>query len=131
MSEELKLRLPFLFINSSFGYSISSILRKIYASPDFVLKENSFPYEISSYIWVQEGKIGNSSWFALGKLQDGLYFFYRAYAHSDFIKDGHMDLWISPRLSDLQQFAMDRETYDIYSKNNTSAVLASEPSVNQ
>lgn len=131
MSEELKLRLPFLFLNPGFGYSLSSILRHTHMSPNFVLKPDSFPHEISSYYWVQEGELGKVPWYALGMLNDNLYFFYKAYAHSDFLTDGHMELWISSDVSDLEQFAMDRQTYDIYSKNNKTAILVSEPSENQ
>lgn len=110
-----QISLPFSFINPAFGYSVETILRDIYLSPDCVLKQYAFPYDIQEYYWIQNGEPGKKEWYALGSLKsDGFYFFYRAYTYNTFDKSGHMDLWVSQRFSDLIQYAMDRLTYNIY-----------------
>jgi hypothetical protein len=109
-----KILLPLLFINPALGYSVDSIIRYIHSSPDVVLKLNLFPHRIKEYYWIQEGIPGQQPWFALGCLEENLYFFYKAFTHSTFDKNGHMDLWVSHSFSDLIQYAMDKFTYNTY-----------------
>ena len=106
--------LPFLFINPQFGYSLNSMIRDIHTTPKVFLKPDVFPHNIQEYYWIQEGVTGNKSWYALGLLQDNIYFLYRAYTHTGFEKDGHMDLWLSYKFNDLIQSAMDTSVYNAY-----------------
>jgi hypothetical protein len=103
-----------MYLSPQFGYSVDTILRYIHESPDCVLQSSSFPYDIKEYYWIQEGEFGNKSWYALGLLEENIYFFYKAYAHTAFDKGGSMDLWISYNFSDLIQYAMDTFTYMQY-----------------
>ena len=112
--DPMSISLPLLFVNPQFGYSVDSILRSMYGSPDYVMKPNAFPHDIKEYYWIYEGTVGNKPWYALGCLEEGLYFFYKAYTHTRFDKDGHMDLWVSHLFSDLIQYAMDTLTYNTY-----------------
>lgn len=109
--------LPLLYVNPQFGFSVNNILRRIHGSSDVSLKPNLFPHEIKEYYWIQEGEIGSKPWFALGLLEEGLYFLYKAYTYTSFDKDGNMDLWVSHRFSDLIQYAMDTLTYNTYIKD--------------
>lgn len=129
--------LPFLYINPQFGYSVDTILRDILESPDCIIKENVFPYDIKEYYWIQEGIPGKQSWYALGYLGENMYFFYRAFTYNTFDNEGQMDLWVSYNYGDLIQYAMDTETYNTYitssqvptsSQNKISDGLTSDPS---
>jgi hypothetical protein len=137
--------LPFLFINPQFGYSVDTIIRDVHTTPKVFLKPDSFPYNIQEYYWIQEGVTGNKSWYALGLLEDNVYFLYRAYTHTGFQKDGHMDLWLSYKFNDIIESAMDVSVYNAYitssqvvtssqgvtsSQNKTSDISASEPLMN-
>ena len=129
-----KISLPLLYVNPQFGFSVDKILRPIHGSPDVFLKPNIFPYEIKEYYWIQEGVFGSKQWFALGLLEERLYFYYKASAYTSFDKDGNMDLWVSHNFSDIIQYAMDTSTYDIYIKdiqNMKDAASVSEPLVSQ
>jgi hypothetical protein len=124
-----KISLPLLFVNPHLGYPLDKILRYIHTSPDIVLQPEIFPYGIKEYYWIHEGSPGKATWYALGSLQGGLYFFYTAYTHTTFDKDGHMDLWVSYRFDDLIQYSMDTFIYTIYIKdiqNITSNKLTSD-----
>ncbi len=132
--------LPFLFLNPQFGYSVNSILRDVHTTPRVFLKSDAFPYSIQEYYWIQEGVTGHSSWYALGLLQDNIYFLYRAYTHTGFEKDGHMDLWLSYKFNDIIEYAMDTSVYNSYitatqaltdNQNNISASQVSDTLVNQ
>lgn len=110
---------PLLFVGQQFGYSVDSILRHIYHSPDFHLQPLAFPHNIKEYYWIQEGIPASKSWYAVGYLSEGLYFLYKAHMilpKNTFVNNGHMDLWVSPRFSDIIQFAMDSYVYSEYSK---------------
>lgn len=109
-----KISLPFIFINPHFGYSVNSILRDIPDSPDVFLKPNIFPHNIKEYFWIHEGIPNKTAWYALGLIEEGLYFFYKAYTYTMFDKNGQMDLWVSHRFSDLIQYPMDASTYNMY-----------------
>ena len=78
------------------------------------LKPDVFPHNIQEYYWIQKGEPGNKSWYALGLLEDDIYFLYRAYTYSRFENDGHMDLWLSYNFGDLIQHAMDNSVYTNY-----------------
>jgi hypothetical protein len=106
--------LPFLFINPQFGYSVNSILRDLHTSPKVFLKPDVFPHDVHEYYWIQEGEPGKKSWYALGLLDDNIYFLYRAYTDNRFETEGHMDLWVSYNFSDIIQYAMDTSVYDAY-----------------
>jgi hypothetical protein len=137
--------LPFLFINPQFGYSVNSILRDLHTSPTVFLKPDVFPHNIQEYYWIQEGQPKNSSWYALGLLEGNIYFLFRAYTNTGFEKDGHMDLWLSYKFSDIIEFAMDASMYNSYItsvqsfrsdqdvtdiQNMISVLSVSDPSVN-
>jgi hypothetical protein len=126
--------LPFLFINPQFGYSVSSITRDLHTTPKVFLKADTFPYNIQEYYWIHNGVTGSKSWYALGLLEDNIYFLYRAYTHTGFERDGHMDLWLSYKFYDIIQYAMDNTVYSIYAtdiQNNISDSPISETLVNQ
>ena len=109
--------LPYVYINPQFGYSTDKILRRIYESPDVFLKPSAFPNDIKEYYWIQAGEAGVKEWYALGVLNEDIYFLYKAYTNNTFSKDGHMDLWISYRFSDIIQYAMDTAVYNTYIKD--------------
>ena len=123
--------LPFLYVSSNPKYSVDSIIRYIDATHDVSMKPDIFPHDIKEYYWIHEGTPGNQAWYALGSLEEGLYFFYTAYTYKMFDTDGHMDLWVSHRFSDLIHFAMDSFTYTKYIQSKISDESTSEPEVNQ
>jgi hypothetical protein len=66
---------------------------------------------------------GLTPWIALGKLQGDIYFLYTAFMSipsNTFINNGHMDLWVSSRYSDIIQFAMDTAFYTDYISNTNN-----------
>lgn len=117
---------PFMFLSSQFGFSIESIIRKIYSSPDIHIdNESTFPHNIQEYFWIREGKQGKEPWLAFGILNDGVYFFYSAYMimpTNTFINNGHMNLWLSIRFSDILMFAMDSSIYSLYLANTDKTI---------
>lgn len=132
--------LPFLYINPQFGYSVNSILRHLHTTPAVFLKSDVFPYNVQEYYWIQEGEPGKTSWYALGLLEDNIYFLYRAYTDNTFEKDGHMDLWVSYNFSDIINSAMDASVYNSYItsgqgltdiQNKISDEPVSEPLMNE
>jgi hypothetical protein len=119
---------------------VDSILRDVHTTPKVFLKPDAFPYNIQEYYWIQEGVTGHSSWYALGLLQENIYFLYRAYTHTGFEKDGHMDLWLSYKFSDIIEYAMDTTVYNTYITSSQGATssqskitdpLVSEPLASQ
>ena len=127
---------PFLYLNPQFGYTVESILRYMDSSRDCIINPSAFPYEIKEYYWIQEGEPGKKSWYALGLLEDNIFFFYKAYTYTSFDKDGYMELWISYKFSDLLQYAMDTLTYNAYItdtsiQNKISDELTSDPLTSQ
>jgi len=135
--DPLSISLPLLYINPQFGYSTDKMIRYIHSSPDVFLKPSLFPDNINEYYWIQRGEPGNKPWYAIGCLEEGLYFFYKAFTNTRFNKDGHMDLWLSHRFSDIIQYAMDTDVYNNYitetrevvinNQNKISDGLTSEP----
>jgi len=123
--------LPFLYINPQFGYSVNTMLRDILESPDCIIKEDAFPYDIKEYYWIQEGIPGEKPWYALGYLNEDMYFFYKAFTYSTFDKDGHMDLWLSYQFGDLIQYAMDTATYNTYITSSQGATDSQGATSNQ
>ena len=110
---------PLVFVKSQFGFSVESILRDIYSSPDVYLgkEPSTFPNTIQEYFWIHEGKSGEDPWIALGELKGNIYFLYTAYMilpSNTFVNNGHMNLWVSSRFSDIIQFAMDSSIYTLY-----------------
>lgn len=116
--DPLSISLPYMYLNPQFGYSIDTIIRYVDGSPDCVLKPDAFPYGIQEYYWIYEGAPGIKSWYALGCIEEGLYFFYKAYTHTMFDKDGHMELWVSHKFSDIIEYAMDTVTYTLYNEES-------------
>jgi hypothetical protein len=115
--DEKAIQVPLLFLRPQFGYTMDSILRKIESSPEIYIEPTLFPFEIKEYFWIHEGLPGQSQWIALGKLNNDMYFLYTAYMTlplNTFVNNGHMNLWISIRFSDLIQFAMDSSMYSLY-----------------
>lgn len=105
------IQFPFLFLRSELGYSVESILRTPGVNID------TFPRNIKEYFWISSGLPGQKHWIALGQLENGTYFLYTAYMimlSKTFVNNGHMNLWISVRFSDLIQFAMDSSIYSLY-----------------
>jgi hypothetical protein len=54
---------------------------------------------------------------ALGRLTNGLYFFYTAQCpdtQKTFLDGGYMNLWVSVKYADIIQYAMDTVTYQTY-----------------
>jgi len=114
-----KLFTPFMYVHNQYGYDVKSIYRKIVTQSllDLGNFPDTFPHTISEYYWIQEGAPMKNSWIALGSLKNGIYFYYTAFtdnAGGNFALNGHMNLWVSTRYSDLIQFAMDSETYKKY-----------------
>ena len=114
------LKIPFMFLHDQFGFSINSILREIPTMPmiDLGTYPNTFPNTISKYFWIQQGIPGSKPWIALGKLKNGLYFYYTAVCMNTedlfLYNRGHMNLWISSRFDDLIQNGMDSFVYKTY-----------------
>ena len=113
------LRIPFAYIQEQFGYSVKSIQRQIHSEPvlDLGTFPNTFPQTVSEYYWIHREADANS-WTVLGRMNNGLYFFYTAQCKNTpraFLdRGGSMNLWVSWRYSDLINFVMNQSTYDLY-----------------
>ena len=118
-----ELRLPFAYIQKQFGYPIESIIKQIHCEPVVHLGTypDTFPNTIQEYYWISTS---SGTWYALGKLQNGLYFLYNAHCTNTFLNgNGLMYLWVSTRYSSLINFAMNETMYQKYIVE-TSAVLS-------
>jgi hypothetical protein len=118
------LRLPFLFIQEQFGYSVESILRPLNLNSGINLGKypDTFPNTIEEYFWIQDGTPGSTPWVALGKLTNGLYFFYTAQCSNTpntFLDNGHMNLWVSIKYRHIIDYAMDDILYNRYIEETT------------
>jgi len=116
---------PIMFLGDRYGYSLKSILRKMPSSPEINLGiyPDIFPYTILEYLWVRPGIPGTRPWATIGKLPGNVYFLFTAFMSKQsetFVNNGHMDLWVSPRYSDLIQYAMDAGFYKDYISNTTN-----------
>jgi hypothetical protein len=113
---------PLFFIGENYGYSVSSILRKINNSSGIHIGTypDIFPYTITEYFWIKAGEAGKEPWIALGKLKGDIYFLYTAsmiLPSKTFINNGYMNLWISLNYSDLIEYVMDTSLYNEYILN--------------
>ena len=120
---------PFMYIHGQFGYDVKSIYRSLLSESqhDLGVFPNTFPNTIYEYYWVQEGKPASEPWIAIGRLENGLYFYYRAFtndADARFATEGHMDLYLSIRYGDLIEFAMDSDTYIRYMAETLAAPIS-------
>jgi len=116
---------PLMFFGEKFGYSLERILRPMHSSPEICLGiyPDTFPHTIIEYYWIKEGIPGDKSWIALGKLKGDIYFLYTAFMTmplNTFIGNGHMNLWLSYRYSDIIQVAMDAAFYNHYISNTSN-----------
>ena len=116
---------PLVFLGDKYGYSLKSILRQIHSSPEVHMGTypDTFPHTIEEYYWIEAGEPGVTPWIALGKLKDDIYFLYTAFMtipSNTFINNGHMDLWVSYRYSDIIQVAMDAAFYNHYISNTSN-----------
>jgi len=121
------LSLPFVFIQGQFGYSVESILRPLRAMSALHLGvyPDTFPNTIKEYYWIQSGSPGSKPWMALGRLTNDLFFFYTAQCpdtQKTFLDDGHMNLWVSMRFSDIINYAMDKVTYQTYLDESSKVI---------
>jgi len=117
--------LPLMFFGDKHGYSLESILRPIHSSLEIYMGTypDTFPHTIQEYFWIKTGEPGISPWIALGKLKGDIYFLYTAFmtiSSNSFINNGHMDLWVSYRYSDIINFAMDTAFYNNYISNTSN-----------
>lgn len=109
------MRLPFSYIQKQFGYAVESIVIQIHCEPVVRLGiyPDTFPNTIQEYYWISTSD--DTTWMALGKLTNGMYFFYTAYTADTFKNGGgSMCLWLAMQYSSLINFAMDQPTYDKY-----------------
>jgi hypothetical protein len=123
--DDADIMFPLVFFGEKHGYSLQDIFRPIHSAPEVHLGTypDTFPYTIQEYYWIKPGVPGVSPWIALGTLQGELYFLYTAFMRTTsntFINNGHMDLWVSSRYSDIIQFAMDPALYTDYISNTTN-----------
>ena len=116
---------PLVFFGERYGYSFQSIFRPIHSAPEVQVGTypHVFPHTIKEYFWIKTGDPGLSPWIALGTLKDNSYFLYSAFMtkpSNTFINNGHMDLWISSRYSDIITFGMDPAFYKDYISNTSN-----------
>jgi len=126
-----KMDFPFLFIQDQFGYSVNSIYRDIHSQTSINLEtfSNTFPNTIVEFYWIKNESCGNAGqqWYALGRLENNIYFFYTAYcgATKTFLnKGGHMNVWVSRHYSDLIHYAMNLDVYKKYIDETSPVALA-------
>ena len=118
---------PLLFARPQFGYSVDSILEHIHTSTDIYLGPDTFtfPDTIQEFFWISEGEPAKRPWLAVGRLQNNIYFLYKAHMimpSNTFVNNGQMSLWVSTRYSDIIHFAMDSSIYKLY-KEETNLAL--------
>jgi hypothetical protein len=123
--DDADIMFPLVFFGEAHGYPLSSILRTIQTAPQVHLGTypDSFPHTIQEYYWIRPGEPGKMPWIALGVLQGDIYFLYSAFMNiplNTFVNNGHMDLWVSPRYSDIIQYAMDAAFYNDYISNTSN-----------
>jgi hypothetical protein len=123
--DDADIMFPLVFFGEKYGYSLNTIFRPIHSAPEVNLGTypHTFPHTIQEYYWIKVGSPGINPWVALGRLEGDLYFLYTAYMvtpSNTLVNNGHMDLWISSRYSDLIQFAMDNEFYKDYISNTSN-----------
>ena len=89
-----------------------------------VLKEyplfdaGKFPDNIKKYYWILKGEDGVSPWYALLKLDNGNYAFFKASScKTGFCDKGNMSLKVSPYYNLLIKYAMSDEDYKMYFDN--------------
>jgi len=116
---------PIMFIGEQYGYSLSSIFRKLNNSQEVHvgIYPDIFPHTIQEYFWIKKGVPGKEPWAALGQLNDNTYFLFTAFMIRDtgtFVGNGQMNLWMSVRYSDLVQSPMDPLMYNEYISNTTN-----------
>jgi hypothetical protein len=116
------LEYPFSYITPAsqdlynYGYSYESIHRPIVVeTPEEQADGSGFPHNIKEYYWVQEGENDGDEWIALGKLENGAFFYFTASCdYTGFDCQGGMNLWVSNSFKNILDHAMaprDREKF--------------------
>jgi len=111
------IRLPFSYIQKQFGYPVESIVKQIHSEPVTYLGiyPDTFPNTIVEYYWISVKGSNVMTWTSLGKLKNGLYYYYTAQTDKTFANGGGtMRLWLATRYSSLILYAMDTATYEQY-----------------
>ena len=114
------MNVPYSYIQKQFGYPVESILQPLHREPvtHLGLYPDTFPNTITEYYWISVK--GHESWMALGKLNNGLYFFYTAYCKNTFKNGGgRMYLWVSMRYENLIHYTMNDSIYQEYYNETT------------
>ena len=81
------IEVPYMYIHEQFGYSVESIYRRFMTESDADLGTypDTFPNNIQEHFWIQPGEPTVKPWISLGKLTNGLYFYFTAFSTN---KDG-------------------------------------------
>lgn len=96
-------------------YKVSDFLRSLPMDTD-VADAGDFPRNIAEYYWIQAGERDEESWYAVGKLNNGFYFFYEAACdYTGFECQGTMDLLVSKSYANLMTYGMPEAAYRQYS----------------
>lgn len=118
------LEYPFSYINNEYnGFSFEYIYKEVLGYPVDRDDVYGFPINIKEYYWVHAGENDEDNWYALGKLDSGLYFFYKGWCdYTGFDCQGGMDLYASEDWKGLLTMAMGSSDYDEYRKDCTIPV---------
>jgi len=103
---------PFAYVDDEFPIKqIQVPIAKEYPLFD----AGKFPDNIIKYLWIREGKDGVSPWYALMKLDNGNYAFFKASScKTGFCDEGTMCLKVSPSYHTLIKYGMSNEDYKAY-----------------
>jgi len=103
---------PYSFIGSY--YEVSEILRPIPVDIEQA-DAGTFPSNIREHLWIEEGENDGRPWKALGRLENGNYFFYTASCdYTGFDCQGMMRLWVSHTFDNILFHAMTEEERSAY-----------------
>ncbi len=76
-----------------------------------------FPNNVEEYLWTHEGINDYEPWYAVARLNNGSYVFFKAECvYTGFDCQGDMFLWAAKDLATLVNYAMDVQDYDAWIK---------------
>lgn len=89
------------------------ILKPLVGQEEIVLADDAFPTEVAEYLWIHPGENDEEPWKAVGRLESGVHFFYKAECdYTGFDCQGGMELYVAKDLRTLIDLAMGIRDYD-------------------